>query len=106
MFSSSPPTHPKIRSAKHLHIWEQDSTGLSRRQLAFWDPCFGEMDAMLKGCGLGRLNLKDLRKRDRHPLKPQQVWVLEGTHREQGSGTCVGRCLAFRCPWTKLTVQS
>lgn len=40
-------------------------------------PTVGEMDTVLKGAGLGRLDLKELRKRAKHtvpscPLKPQQ----------------------------------
>lgn len=44
----------------------------------FGSPALGEMDTVLKGSGLGRLDIKDLRKRARHPvlsslLKPQQL---------------------------------
>ena len=40
-------------------------------------PAVGEMDTVSKDAGLGRLDLKELRKRDKHPvpscpLKPQQ----------------------------------
>lgn len=33
-------------------------------------PAVGEMGTVLKGSGLGRLDLKELRKRTRHPVPP------------------------------------
>lgn len=36
MFSSSPPTHPKIGCANHLHIWEQDPSWAKKEPALAW----------------------------------------------------------------------
>lgn len=70
MFSSSPPTHPKIGCANHLHIWGKNSTWAKEEvALPSGVPIWRKgAAAVLKWRGLGGLELQLRKKAGTPPL--------------------------------------
>lgn len=105
MFTSSPPTHPKIGCAHHLHIWKTFSHGLSRRWPSSWSPSLREGGPNWAGKGsvLGGLDL-EVRKRVHSLLSIFSPLLAVasamapsrwGATREPGSGTSWRQCLVM-----------